>query len=209
MSTRWRSSTALPGTRSSSAGSATRAGLTGASAVVVISESAVMGKSVLQAAVERLALVEVGADAVVEHAESRADRHVHVQVLVGTQPAAEEHAALRGLLAGQLAVALELLPVLGGVDGVVRLVAGLREAGGLAHDDGLVLGVLALGVEVPELVDPGERHVLVGVVHDRGALEVADRQHLGLEVQRAPAQLTGLVVEVLEVRAGEDPGHVL
>src|SRR4051812_35764019 len=199
MSTRWSSWTALPGASSSSEGSATTSGLTGASVSAVrwtVSERAVMGGSVLQATVERAAFVEEGPDTVVEHGERGTDRHVHVQVLVRTQPAAEEHAALRGLLLGQLPVTLQLGAVLRGVDRVVRLVAGLGEAGVLADDDRLVVRVLPLGVEVPELVDAGKGHVLVGVVHDRGALEVADRQHLGLEVQRAPAELTGLVVEV-------------
>ena len=72
-------------------------------------------------------------------------------------------------------------------------------------DDGLVLRVpVALGVEVPELVDPGEGHVLVGVVHHRGALEVAGRLHGQLEVDGPPRELARGVAEVRVDRAGVD-----
>ena len=70
-----------------------------------------------------LARGEVRGDPVVEHRQRRADRHVHVEVLVGAQAAAEQHVRVRRLLAGQLAVALQLRPVVRGVDRVVRLVA--------------------------------------------------------------------------------------
>jgi hypothetical protein len=43
-------------------------------------------------------------------------------------------------------------------------------------------------VEVPELVDAGPRHVLVGVVHDGRALEVAGLEDLLVEVQRPPRE---------------------
>src|SRR6188472_2275915 len=127
------------------------------------------------------ALAEVRAELVVEHRQRRADGHVHVEVLVGAEAAAEEH---HRLLLGQLAVLQQLLAVLGGVDRVVRLVADLGRPGVLVHDHRLALGVgvLALGVEVLELVDPGERDVDVVVVHHRGALEVVDLLDLGLEV---------------------------
>src|SRR3712207_9249348 len=100
MRTRCSSVTALPGVISSAERSVISSGEVGA-----------LVMSVLQTAVERLALVEEGPDAVVEHRESRADGHVHVEVLVGAQAPAEEDPLLRGLLLRQLPVALELRPV--------------------------------------------------------------------------------------------------
>jgi hypothetical protein len=41
-------------------------------------------------------------------------------------------------------------------------------------------------VEVLELVDARVRHLGIRVVHDARALEVADVEHLLLEVERAP-----------------------
>src|SRR5206468_1132081 len=55
-------------------------------------------------AVQDTTIGEEGSDAVVEHAQRRADRHVHVQVLVGAESAAEQYLLVDGLLAGQLAV---------------------------------------------------------------------------------------------------------
>ena len=63
-------------------------------------------------------------------------------------------------------------------------------------------------MEVAELVDPGVRHVLVGVVHHRRALEVAGRQDLALEVERAPAELALGVAEVAVQRPGVDDRDV-
>src|SRR3546814_5269986 len=59
-------------------------------------------------------------------------------------------------------------------------------------------------MEVTELVDTGERHVGVVVVHDRGALEVSGGQNLGLEIEGAPSQCTFGVVEVAVERARVD-----
>src|SRR5215470_13023679 len=81
---------------------------------------------------------EERAELVVVHAERGTDRHVHVEVLVGAQAAAEEHS---GLPVGHLAVGEQPLSVFLGVDRVVRLVAALRETRVLAHDHCLVLRV--------------------------------------------------------------------
>ena len=131
---------------------------------------------------------------------------MHVQVLVGPQAAAEEHLVVLGLRGRELAISLQLLAILRGVDRVVRLVIILREAGVLLDDDRLVLRVLilALRVEVTELVDAGVRDVRVVVVHHRGALKVAGVQHLLLKVEGAPAQVAFRVVEVAVQRAGVD-----
>ncbi len=72
------------------------------------------------------------------------------------------------------------------------------------HDDRLAGQVGALGVEVLELQDARPRHVLVGVVHHRRALEVVDVLDLGLEVDGAPRQPALAVAEVLVDRAGVD-----
>src|SRR6188472_3492212 len=94
------------------------------------------------------ALAEVRAELVVEHRQRRADGHVHVEVLVGAEAAAEEH---HRLPLGQLAVAEQLLAVLGSVDRVVGLVVVLGGPRVLVHDHGLAGQVGALGVEVLEL----------------------------------------------------------
>ena len=144
-----------------------------------------------------------GLQLVLVHRQRRADGHVHVEVLVGAEPAAEEH---HRLLAGQVAVLQQLLAVLGGVDRVVGLVALLGEARVLVHDHGLAgqVGLHPLGVEVLELDDPGEGDFLVVVVHDAGALEVVDVLDRGLEVDGAPGQAALAVAEVLVDRTGVD-----
>ena len=105
---------------------------------------------------------------------------------------------------GEFPVAQQPGPVGGGVHRVVRLVAALREPGELLDDDGRVIGIPAFRMEMPELQDAGPRRVGVGVVHHRAALEIADRQHLLVEVQRPPAQRAGRVVEVPVHRPGVD-----
>jgi galactofuranosylgalactofuranosylrhamnosyl-N-acetylglucosaminyl-diphospho-decaprenol beta-1,5/1,6-galactofuranosyltransferase len=100
-------------------------------------------------------------------------------------------------LLGQVAVAEQLLAVLGRVDRVVGLVVIPGEAAVLVDDDGLAPDVGALGVEVLELVDPREGDVLVGIVHHRAALEVVDVLDLGLEVHGAPREAALGVAEVL------------
>ncbi|CAB4912263.1 unannotated protein [freshwater metagenome] len=59
-------------------------------------------------------------------------------------------------------------------------------------------------MEVAELVDPNERHVAVVVVHHRRSLEIADREHLGLEIDGSPAQFALGIVEVAVQRPGVD-----
>ena len=67
-----------------------------------------------------------------------------------------------------------------------------------------VLVSLALGVQVPELVDARERDIGICVVHHRRSLEISCRQHLGLEIQRAPAEIPVQVAKVPIQRAGID-----
>ena len=118
---------------------------------------------------------------------------MHVQVLVGTQAAAEEDVLLGR---GQVAVLEEPFAVRGRVDRVVGLVALLRSTGELAHDDGLLRLVVALRVEMARLDNAGVRDVFVVVVHHRRALEVPDVEHLFFEVDGAPGQIAFGVVEV-------------
>src|ERR1700728_4298705 len=141
----------------------------------------------------RHAICEQRADVVVVHAERGPDRHVHIEVLVGAQAPAEEHARLP---LRHLPVIQQPRAVRPRVDRVVRLVAAAGQARVLTHDHCLVLRVpIALRVEMPELVDTGERHILVGVVHDRRPLEVARGEHLHVEIERAPAQVARSVSE--------------
>ena len=111
--------------------------------------------------IDGLAVLEVGADVVVEDGQGSTDGHVHVQILVGAQAAAEEDLVLAGLGSGKLAVTLEHLAVFGGVDRIVDLVVILSEAGVFLDDDGLVIAVVALRMEVTELVDAGVRDVRI------------------------------------------------
>src|SRR5215510_11104515 len=149
---------------------------------------------------ERLVAGEERAEAVFVHGQRGPDGHVHVEVFVGAEAPAEEHA---GLARGHLPVGQQALPVGRRVDRVIRLVATAGEARELPHDHRLVLRVpVTLGVEVPELVDTGERNVGVRVVHDGRSLEVAGGEDLQLEVEGAPAQVSGGVAEVGVERAG-------
>ena len=59
-----------------------------------------------------------------------------------------------------------------------------------------------------ELVDAREGHVAIRIVHDRAALVVGHVDHLGLEIEGAPTELAGLVVEVAVNRARVDDGHL-
>lgn len=101
-----------------------------------------------------------------------------------------------------------MLAVLRSVDGVVRLVVVVSEAAVLAVNNRLFFGVITLGVEVAELVYSGERHVEVGVVHDRAALEVFHFQNFLLQIDGAPTQVALGVVEVAVDRAGVDDGDL-
>ena len=133
---------------------------------------------------------------------------MHVQILIGAQPPAEQHLGLGRLGLGPGPVGRQQGAIGLGVDRIVGLVVVGGEARVLAHDHGLVRGVVALGVEMPELVDPGVGHIGVVVVHDRCALEITRRQHLELEVQRAPPQPALGVVEVAVQGAGVDHRRV-
>src|SRR2546421_9106574 len=93
-------------------------------------------------------LPEPGPDPVLEQGQGGTDGHVHVEVLVAAEAAAEEDTGLRG---GQFPVAQQAGTVLGGVDRVVGLVVAAGEPWVLARDDGAVVGVVApLGVVVAE-----------------------------------------------------------
>ena len=141
---------------------------------------------------------------VVVHAQRAGDRHVHVEVLVGAQPAAEQHLGCGGFGLGPGPVGGQQRAIGFGVDRVVRLVVVSGEPRVLPHDHRLVGRVVPLRVEMPELVDSGVGHVEVVVVHHRGALEVAGGQHFDFEIQCAPAEPAIGVVEVAVQRAGVD-----
>src|SRR5262249_12763988 len=134
---------------------------------------------------ERLVTGEERPHPVVVHAQRGADGHVHVEVLVRAQSPAEDHARFAGR---HFPIGQQAFSVLRGVDRVVRLIATVGEARELSHDHCLVLRIpVALGVEVAELVDAGERDVGVRVVHHGRPLEVPGREHLQVEVEGAPA----------------------
>ena len=75
-------------------------------------------------------------------------------------------------------------------------------------NDGSVLGVVTLGVEVAELVDAGEGVGCVGVVHDGATLEVFDIKDFFFEVDGTPGEVTFGVVEVAVYGAGVDNGDL-
>ena len=54
--------------------------------------------------VDGLAVLEVGADVVVEDGQGRSDRHVHVQVLVGAKTAAEQDLVVAGFGGGETSI---------------------------------------------------------------------------------------------------------
>src|SRR5215471_14917579 len=154
---------------------------------------------------EWLMASEEWAQPVLVHAECRPDRHVHVKVLVRAEAPAEQHA---GFMVGHLPVGQQPVPVRRRVDRVVGLVAAARETLELPHDHCLVLRVpVTLGMEVPELMDAGERDIGVRVVHDGRALEVPLGEDLELEVEGTPAQVPGGVIEVGVERAGVHHQH--
>src|SRR5215831_11820705 len=155
---------------------------------------------------ERLVAAEERPHPVVVHAQRGTDGHVHVEVLVGAEAPAEDHARFAGR---HFPVSQQAFSVLRGVDRVVRLIAAVGEARELSHDHCLVLRIpVALGVEVAEFVDAGERYVGVRVVHHGRPLEVPGREHLQVEVEGAPASVTGSAAEIFIERAGVDDGDV-
>ena len=83
-----------------------------------------------------LRLGRLHAQFVADELEGRGDGLIHVVVLVAAQTTGEDHVAL---LRRQLLVLLVQSLVLGVVDGVVGLIAGLPVRRVLARDDGLVL----------------------------------------------------------------------
>src|SRR5579863_8406285 len=89
-------------------------------------------------AAERLVAGEERPHPVVVHAQRGPDGHVHVEVLVGAQAPAEDHAGLTGR---HVPVSQQPFPVLRGVDRVVGLIATVGEARELSHDHCLVLGI--------------------------------------------------------------------
>ncbi len=126
---------------------------------------------------------------------------MHVEILVGAEPSTEGHV---GLGAGKVAIAEQRGAISGRVHRVVGLVRACRRPGELSGDDRAITRIVALGMQVAELVDPGEGRVGVRVVHDTGPLEVSYRLDLEVEIQRAPRQLTLGVVEVPVDRSGVD-----
>ena len=131
---------------------------------------------------------------------------MHVEVLVGAQAPAEEHVLLPRR---HLAVGGERRAVRRRGDRIVRLVPGAREARVLALNNRVRRPAsIPLGVQVRELVDARKGDVPIRVVHDRAALVVGHVHDLGLEIEGAPAELAGLVVEVAVDRARVDDGDL-
>ena len=120
--------------------------------------------------------------------EGRGDGLVHVVVLVTAQATGEDHVAL---LRRQLLVLLVEGFVLGVVDGVVGLVAGLPVGRILARDDGLVLRA---ELEVLVLDDAGVGDLTLGVVDHGYALVVLLVERLGLKAQAAVLERAQLKV---------------
>ena len=126
-----------------------------------------------------LRLRRLHAQLVADELEGRGDGLVHVVVLVTAQATGEDHVAL---LRRQLLVLPVQGLVLGVVDGVVGLVAGLPVRRVLARDDGLVLRA---ELEVLVLDDARVGDLALGVVDHGHALVVGLVEGLGLEAQAA------------------------
>jgi len=141
------------------------------------------------------------AQLVADELEGGGDGLVHVVVLVAAQATGEDHVAL---LRRQLLVLLVEGLVLGVVDGVVGLVAGLPVRRVLARDDGLVLRA---ELEVLVLDDAGVGDLALGVVDHGHALVVGLVERLGLEAQAAVLECAQLeVVERVDGAAVDRPG---
>src|SRR5918999_6100341 len=140
---------------------------------------------------------EVWRNLVLERGQGRADRHVHVQVLIGPQPSPEEYVGLVGLSPGQRTIMAEFGTVCRSADRIERLVELARRTRGFSHDNSSIRRiVIPLRIKVPILVNPGVQDVDIGVVYDRRSLEVGNVHHLALEPDRAPTQPASRVVEI-------------
>lgn len=141
------------------------------------------------------------AQLVADEFECRGDGLVHVVVLVAAQATGEDHVAL---LRRQLLVLLVEGLVLGVVDRIVGLVAGLPVGRVLACDDGLVLRA---ELEVLVLDDARVGDLALGVVDHGHALVVPLVKRLGLEAQAAVLQRAQLeVVDSVDGAAVDRPG---
>lgn len=136
----------------------------------------------------RLRLRGLHAELVADEFEGRGDGLVHVVVLVAAQATGKDYVAL---LRRQLLVLLVEPLVLGVVDGVVGLVAGLPIGRVLARDDGLVLRAK---LEVLVLDDARVGDLALGVVDHGHALVVLLVERLGLKAQTAILQRAQLKV---------------
>lgn len=125
---------------------------------------------------------------VADELEGGGDGLVHVVVLVAAQATGEDHVAL---LRRQLLVLPVQGLVLGVVDGVVGLVAGLPIRRVLARDDGLLLRA---ELKVLVLDDAGVGDLALGVVDHGHALVVLLIERLGLKAQAAILQRAQLKV---------------
>ena len=135
-----------------------------------------------------LRLSRLHAQLVADELEGRSDGLVHVVVLVATQATGEDHITL---LRRQLLVLLVEGLVLGVVDGVVGLVAGLPVCRVLARDDGLVLRA---ELEVLVLDDARVGDLALGIVDHGHALVVLLVERLGLKAQTAVLERAQLKV---------------
>lgn len=139
-------------------------------------------------AVGLLRLRGLHAQLVADELEGCGDGLVHVVVLVAAQATGKDHVAL--LCRELLVLPVEGL-VLGVVDGVVGLVAGLPVRRVLARDDGLVLRA---ELEVLVLDDARVGDLALGVVDHGHALVVLLVERLGLKVQAAVLERAQLKV---------------
>lgn len=128
------------------------------------------------------------AQLVADELEGCGDGLVHVVVLVAAQATGKDHVAL---LCRQLLVLPVEGLVLGVVDGVVGLVAGLPVRRVLARDDGLVLRA---ELKVLVLDDARVGDLALGVVDHGHALVVLLVERLGLKAQAAVLERTQLKV---------------
>ena len=96
---------------------------------------------------------------------------MHVKVLVTPQPPTENHTWLGRC---GFPIPLEHRSIAIRVHGVVRLIEVTGEAAELAHNDRPARRVRPFRVQVLKLVNAREGDFLIGIIHDRGTLEVID-----------------------------------